>query len=356
MYINKNYFRLNKFKTITQISLGKNFFHVMSVEVSNDGHLEIGAILQSFKSTLDEIDKKLKKEIVTRFDEDFHVGQITAVKMGVKWFRAKITEKLRSEFFVELIDYGRIDAVRKENMAKLPDSAFLFPALHVKILVENNFCAKVANFRSILENIILGKKVGFEIIRNESETTWHGDFENSWNEKIREKFGLEKTFADPYVDMDPFNAPFKNHSPNGQINGPQKRSPLNSTGDSGILKESEKELSGDGIPVLYPILAGKRYDIRYGRYISSNEITIIISEELENFQKFEEKLQKFCKNEENVEKIKSENQLYAVKLPTNKWVRAIVNEKLTTKDAEMELIDQAQLRRCHIDQIVELSR
>ena len=98
------------------------------------------------------------------------------------------------------------------------------------------------------------------------------------------------------------------------------------------------------------------YDIRYGRYISSNEITIIISEELDSFQKFEEKLQKFCKNEKNVEKIKSENQLYAVKLPTNKWVRAIVNEKLTTKDAEMELIDQAQLRRCHIDQIVELSR
>ena len=167
----------------------------MSVEVSNDGHLEIGAILQSFKSTLDEIDKKLKREIVTRFDEDFHAGQITAVKMGVKWFRAKITEKLRSEFFVELIDYGRIDAVRKENMAKLPDSAFLFPALHVKILVENNFCSSVANFRSILENIILGKKVGFEIIRNESETTWHGYFENSWNEKIREKFGLEKNIC-----------------------------------------------------------------------------------------------------------------------------------------------------------------
>ena len=328
----------------------------MSVEVSNDGHLEIGAILQSFKSTLDEIDKKLKREIVTRFDEEFHAGQITAVKMGVKWFRAKITEKLRSEFFVELIDYGRVDAVRKENMAKLPDSAFLFPALHVKILVENNFCSKVANFRSILENIILGKKVGFEIIRNESETTWHGVFENSWNEKIREKFGIEKTFSDPYVDMDPFNAPLKNHSPNGQTNDPQKRSPLNSTGDSGILKESEKDLSGAGIPVLYPILAGKRYDIRYGRYISSTEITIIISEELENFQKFEDKLQKFCKNEKNIEKIRSENQLYAVKLPTNKWVRAIVNEKLTTKDAEMELIDQAQLRRCHIDQIVELSR
>ena len=329
----------------------------MTVDISNKGQLEIGAILQSFKSTLDEIDKKLKKEVISRFDTEFQVGQICAVRMGAKWFRAKIMENFRSEFFVELIDYGRVDSVRKENMAKLPDSAFLFPALHVKILIEDDFGEKSQHFRNEVENMIIGRKVAFEITQHDSGITWRGRFENIWREKIEEKFGVEAVVKDPYVDMDPFSIqkplqPSKTLSPNG----PTKRSPHNSTGDSGILRGDEKDISTGDLPELFPIKAGKRHDIRYGRYLSSVEISVIITDESEKFEIFEEKIQQFCQNGQCVEKIKSLDQLYAVKLPTNKWVRAIVNEKLTAKDAEMELIDKAQLRRCHVDQIVELPR
>ena len=315
-------------------------FHVMTVDTCLDAPgFVIGAILFSYKSTLETIEKKLKKEVGQKYPIDTHelkLNDIVAVRLGGKWYRGKVLGCQRTECAIELVDYGRREMVLKEDLAPIPESMMLFPALFVRLTVREEFF-DMTRARSVVENIIMGKWIEVEI-QGRGEFDYLAKFTPALSEQISRKLEEEQK---PYTGMDPFNnSPHKRHTPRNSI----------SSHDSAIGRSCST--IGPSPPELSQL---ELYEVEFGAYCDNGEFSVILSGKRDLYAELQTKLNRFCTAQKSISNLQHLTALYAVKLPRGEWVRATIVECLTQSDAEMELTDfSGQLRRCHLDQIVEL--
>ena len=264
------------------------------------------------------------------------LNDIVAVRLGGRWYRGKLTSSHRTECSVDLVDYGRSEVVLKNDVLPIPESMLLFPALFVKLIIREEFF-DMTRARSVIENLLVGNCVEIDV-DEKGEYDYLGKFSKTLSEQITKKLEQE---LKPYTGMDPFN-----NVPNSR-----KVTPRNSISADSALGKSTV---GPSLPELDP---NETYDLDFGAFGENQEFSVIIKSRKKIYSELQSRLNAFCNLTEPIENLQNLTALYAVKLPWGEWVRATIVETLTSSDAEMELIDNsAQLRRCHLDQIVELTR
>ena len=108
-------------------------------------------------------------------------------------------------------------------------------------------------------------------------------------------------------------------------------------------------------PSIPELLECTQYPVEFGAFCENLEFSVILKDRNNIYKALQDDLNAFCAKKEPITDLHNLNALYAVKLPRGEWVRAVIVECLTSSDAEMELIDfSSQLRRCHLDQIVQI--
>ena len=328
---------------------GAVYLHVLSVATcSSSSGIVLSAIPFSYKSTLDTIEKKLKKELAncgTWAGDTVKVNDVVAVRLGVQWYRALIIGFQRNETAVELVDVGRREMVRKDELRPIPESLLLFPRLAIKVVVARNFL-ELTRARTVVESLVLGAKTEVTVESRGKEGEFYATFGAKLSDAIDAKLEEERK---PYTGMDPFNTKPRRNS--------KTQRGSSSSNDSG--NGSQRSAGGSGtfrVP-LPSVIAGEssRFEVEFESYGEGAEFCLVLTQQKPTHADLQRALDAYCARAQCVEDLRNVSALYAVKLPRGEWVRATIVECLTAADAEMELIDRAgQFRRCNIEHIVQL--